>query len=123
MNYVEPLNTFVTDTAPGALNKLRRRTRLMTLAMNTLFRDYNSTSSTDCFFTLSYTLKHVVGIRLLSIELPESIYLVSSLLISNWIYIWVPSTDVSGNIIIPDGCYDATTLKTTIFYNWSKMLY
>jgi hypothetical protein len=114
MNFVEPMNTFVTDTTPGVLNKLRRRTRIMTLAMNTLFRDSNSVSSTDCFFTLSYTLKNVVGIRLLSIELPESIYLVSSLLMSNWLYIWVPSTDASGNIIIPDGCYDAITLKTTL---------
>jgi hypothetical protein len=114
MNYIQPMNTFPTETAPGVLNRLRRRTRIMSLAMNTLFRDSNSTSSTDCFFTLSYTLKNVVGIRLLSVEMPESIYLVSSLLMSNWLYIWVPSTDVSGNIIIPDGCYDATTLKTTL---------
>ncbi|NDA89792.1 MAG: hypothetical protein EBY20_02630, partial [Alphaproteobacteria bacterium] len=67
-NLVQPMNTFPTETAPGILNKLRRRTRVMSLAMNTIFRDSNSVSATDCFFTLSYTLKNVVGIRLLSIE-------------------------------------------------------
>jgi len=114
MNHIDPMNTFVTDTAPGSLNKLRRRTRLMTLSMNTLFRDSNSVSSTDCFFTLTYTLKNVVGIRLLSVELPESIYLVSNALMSNWLYIWIPATDISGNIFIPEGCYDATVIQSTL---------
>jgi hypothetical protein len=114
MNHIDPMNTFVTDTAPGSLNRLRRRTRLMTFAMNTLFRDANSTSSTDCFFTLTYTLKNVVGLRLLSVELPESIYLVSSTLMSNWFYIWVPATDISGNIFIPEGCYDAISISLTL---------
>jgi len=113
-NLVQPMNTFPTETAPGILNKLRRRTRIMSLAMNTLFRDSNSVSATDCFFTLSYTLKNVVGIRLLSIELPESIYLISSYALNNSFYIWVPATDASGTIIIPDGCYDATSLQTAV---------
>jgi len=113
-NLVQPMNTFPTETAPGILNKLRRRTRIMSLAMNTLFRDSNSTSATDCFFTLSYTLKNVVGIRLLSIELPESIYLISSYALNNSFYIWVPATDASGTIIIPDGCYDSTSLETAV---------
>jgi len=111
MNYIQPMNTFPTETAPGILNKLRRRTRFMSLAMNTMFRDSNSVSATDCTFTLSYTLKNVVGIRLLSIELPESIYLISRATMSNSFFIWIPSTDISGNIIIPDGCYDAFSLQ------------
>jgi hypothetical protein len=63
---------------------------------------------------LTYTLKNVVGLRLLSVELPESIYLVSNVLMSNWLYIWVPATDISGNIFIPEGCYDATILRLTL---------
>jgi len=113
-NLVQPMNTFPTETAPGILNKLRRRTRIMSLAMNTLFRDSNSITSTDCFFTLSYTLKNVVSIRLLSIELPESIYLISSYTMTNSFHVWVPATDVSGNIIIPEGCYDSTSLQTAV---------
>jgi hypothetical protein len=114
MNHIDPMNTFSSDTATGYLNRLRRRTRIMTLAMNTLFRDANSTSSTDCLFSLTYTLKNVVGIRLLSVELPESIYLVSNAVMSNWLYIWVPATDVSGNIFIPEGCYDAISISLTL---------
>jgi hypothetical protein len=113
-NLVQPMNTFPTETAPGILNKLRRRTRIMSLAMNTLFRDSNSVSATDCFFTLSYTLKNVVGIRLLSIEMPESIYLISSYTMTNSLYVWIPATNVSGTIIIPDGCYDSTSLQTAL---------
>jgi hypothetical protein len=113
-NLVQPMNTFPTETAPGILNKLRRRTRIMSLAMNTLFRDSNSVSATDCIFTLSYTLKNVVGIRLLSIEMPESIYLIAGYTMTNSIYIWVPATDASGTIIIPDGCYDSASLQTAL---------
>lgn len=113
-NLVQPMNTFPTETAPGILNKLRRRTRVMSLAMNTIFRDSNSISATDCFFTLSYTLKNVVGIRLLSIEMPESIYLISSYAMTNSFFIWVPATNASSTIIIPDGCYDSTSLQTAL---------
>ena len=113
-NLVQPMNTFPTETAPGILNKLRRRTRIMSLAMNTLFRDSNSVTSTDCFFTLSYTLKNVVSIRLLSIELPESIYLISSYTMTNSLHVWIPATDASGTIFIPEGCYDSISLQTAL---------
>jgi len=113
-NFIQPVNTFPTETAPGVLNRLRRRTRTMSLAMNSLFRDLNSVSPSDCFFSLTYTLKNVVGIRLLSIELPESIYLISALTNSNWINIQSPLNGVSVKIIIPDGCYDSASIQTTL---------
>lgn len=113
-NFIQPINTFPTETTPGVLNRLRRRTRIVSLAMNTFFRDSNSVSSSDCFFTLTYTLKNVVGIRLLSVELPESIYLVSVYTMSNWLHIWIPSNNISGDIFIPEGCYSAATLQTTL---------
>lgn len=113
-NFIQPINTFPTETTPGVLNRLRRRTRIVSLAMNTFFRDSNSVSSSDCFFTLTYTLKNVVGIRLLSVELPESIYLVSVYTMSNWLHIWIPSNNISGDIFIPEGCYSAALLQTTL---------
>jgi hypothetical protein len=113
-NFIQPINTFPTETTPGVLNRLRRRTRIVSLAMNTFFRDSNSVSSSDCFFTLTYTLKNVVGIRLLSVELPESIYLVSVHTMSNWLHIWIPSNNISGDIFIPEGCYSAALLQTTL---------
>ena len=113
-NFIQPINTFPTETTPGILNRLRRRTRFVSLAMNTLFRDTNSVSSSDCFFSLTYTLKNVVGIRLLSIELPESIYLVSNSNMSNWLNIWIPSTNIAHDIYLPDGCYDSNTLQLAL---------
>jgi hypothetical protein len=113
-NFIQPVNTFPTETTPGVLNRLRRRTRIVSLAMNTVFRDSNSVSSTDCVFLLSYTLKNVVSIRLLSVEIPESIYLISSGIPSNWLNIWVPVANIEGNIFIPDGCYNAISLQTVL---------
>jgi hypothetical protein len=109
-NFIQPVNSFYTDTAPGVLNKLRRRVRNVSLALNTLYRDEKSLLPTDCIFYLSYTLKNVVSIKLSSIELPESIYLVSSWIKTNIFHIKEFSTGLSGNIIIPDGCYNAATI-------------
>ena len=50
----------------------------------------------------------------MSIEAPESIYLISKELMTNWIYMWVPATDISGDIFIPDGCYDAVSMQVVL---------
>jgi len=113
-NFTQPINSFVTETAPGVLNKLRRRTTTTSLALNTAFCDCNSNSSSDCFFTLSYTLKNVVSISLISVELPDSIFLVSNSAMTNRIYIWVPVTDASGVIVVPDGCYNYQTMASSL---------
>jgi hypothetical protein len=114
-NFIQPVNTFNTDTAPGILNKLRRRTTTMTLAMNTLFRDPNGTSiPSDCVFTLSYTLKNVVSMKLLSIELPEKIYLLSNILQNNVFFVSDTGTGNEALIVIPEGCYDQNSLATAV---------
>ena len=114
-NFIQPVNTFNTDTAPGILNKLRRRTTAMTLAMNTLFRDPNGISiPSDCVFTLSYTLKNVVSMKLLSIELPEKIYLLSNILQNNVFYVSDTGTGNEALIVIPEGCYDQTGLALAV---------
>ena len=114
-NFIQPVNTFNTDTAPGILNKLRRRTTAMTLAMNTLFRDPNGISiPSDCVFTLSYTLKNVVSMKLLSIELPEKIYLLSNILQNNVFFVSDTGTGNEAFIIIPEGCYDQMGLATAV---------
>ena len=113
-NFIQPMNTFPTETAPGILNRLRRRTNFVSLAMNTFFRDSYSGSSTDCFFVLSYPLKHVVSMRLLSIEIPEGIYLLSNVNLTNRFYITEHNTGCGGLIVVPEGCYDAQLLASTI---------
>jgi len=114
-NFIQPVNTFNTDTAPGILNQLRRRTTAMTLAMNTLFRDPNGISiPSDCVFTLSYTLKNVVSMKLLSIELPEKIYLLSNILQNNVFFVSDTGTGNEALIIIPEGCYDQVGLAQAV---------
>jgi len=113
-NFIQPVNTFPTETAPGVLNRLRRRTNFVSLAMNTFFRDQKSGSSTDCFFVLSYPLKNVVSMRLLSLELPEGVYLLSNANLTNRLYIVEDGTGIEGLVIVPEGCYNATTLAAAL---------
>jgi hypothetical protein len=113
-NFIQPVNTFPTETAPGVLNRLRRRTNFVSLAMNTFFRDQKSGSSTDCFFVLSYPLKNVVSMRLLSLELPEGVYLLSNANLTNRVYIVEEGTGIEGLVIVPEGCYNATTLAAAL---------
>jgi len=117
-NFIQPVNTFPTETAPGVLNRLRRRTNFVSLAMNTFFRDPKSGSSTDCFFVLSYPLKNVVSMRLLSIELPEGVYLLSNADLTNRLYIVEYAGDgsiqVEGLVIVPEGCYCAESLAVAL---------
>lgn len=113
-NFIQPINTFPTDTAPGVLNRLRRRTNFVSLSFNTFFRDETSVSSTDCFFSLPYQLKNVVSMKLLSIELPETIYLLSNEKLTNRIIIKEYETGIEGEIIVPEGCYNATTISGAV---------
>jgi hypothetical protein len=117
-NFIQPVNTFPTETAPGILNRLRRRTNFVSLAMNTFFRDPKSGSSTDCFFVLSYPLKNVVSMRLLSLELPEGVYLLSNADLTNRLYIVEYAGDASilveGLVVVPEGCYDAISLAVAL---------
>jgi len=117
-NFIQPVNTFPTETAPGVLNRLRRRTNFVSLAMNTFFRDPKSGSPTDCFFVLSYPLKNVVSMRLLSLELPEGVYLLSNADLTNRLYIVEyagdGSTLLEGLVIVPEGCYCAESLAAAL---------
>jgi hypothetical protein len=114
-NFIEPIKTFPEDYAYGVLNKLRKGTTNMTMSMNTLFRDTTGPSvPSDCCFTLSYTLKNVVSLKLSSIELPEKIYLLSNVLVNN---VFFASDNGTGNqavITIPEGCYDQNSLAVAL---------
>jgi hypothetical protein len=114
-NFIQPINTFQSEIAPGILNKLRRGTTTVTMAMNTLFRDITGVSiPSDCAFTLSYTLKNVVSMKLLSIELPDKIYLLSNLLQNNVFFISDTGTGIQSLIIVPEGCYTQDSLAIAL---------
>jgi hypothetical protein len=113
-NFIQPINTFPTDTAPGILNRLRRRTNFISLAFNTFFRDEVSVSSTDCFFSLPYPLKNVVSMKLSSLELPETIYLLSNDNYTNQVFIKEHGTNIQGVVVVPEGCYSSTTISSAV---------
>jgi hypothetical protein len=118
ITYKQPIDTFNTDVARGILNKLRKRTVTTSMAFNTIFRNYNSSSISHCNFTIPYPLKNVVSVRLSSFELPDSIYLFNESAKTNCFYIKEYNTGFDKLIKIPEGFYDSTSLapllQTTI---------
>ncbi len=114
-NFIQPINTMPGEYATGVLNNLRRSTTNMTMSMNILFRDTTGISiPSDCVFSMSYTLKNVVSMKLVSIELPEKIYLLSNILQNNVFYVNDTGTGQQALIIIPEGCYDQNTLPVAV---------
>jgi len=113
-HYVEPITTYQTSHLRGNLNQLKKRITTYTLCFNTLFRDYNGSTSTDNLFVLPYPLKNVVTLKLTSMEFPETIYLLSNKRKTNRMYIKEDNTNAEHLIIIPEGNYDSDSLASTL---------
>ena len=121
-DYKSPVTNFIsqvypTEIAPGIVSRLKKKTIVNTFAINTMFRDHSNGSTsvpTDCLIILPYTIKDVVSMKLVSVELPQCIYLISKSAQSNSIIIreYVGSGYNEEVIIIPDGNYSAASLAT-----------
>jgi hypothetical protein len=121
-DYKPPVTNFIsqvypTEIAPGIVSRLKKKTIVNTFAINTMFRDHSNGSisvPTDCLIILPYTIKDVVSMKLVSVELPQCIYLISKSAHSNSIIIreYVGSGYNEEVIIIPDGNYSAASLAT-----------
>jgi hypothetical protein len=121
-DYKPPVTNFIsqvypTEIAPGIVSRLKKKTIVNTFAINTMFRDHSNGSTsvpTDCLIILPYTIKDVVSMKLVSVELPQCIYLISKSALSNSIIIreYVGSSYNEEVIIIPDGNYSAASLAT-----------
>jgi len=75
-NIVE--NTLNNSIAPGNINSIKRITKLLNLNMNSCFRSsYFQSNSSDFQYNIPSEIKNVVSMRLISIELPKSLYLIS----------------------------------------------
>ncbi len=114
VNYKEPINSFNTSIARGVLNKLRKRTTVVSMAFNTLFRNPNSISTSNCNFIIPYPLKNVVSMQLKSFELPNCIDMFNEANKTNCFYIKEYITNNTGLIKVPEGHYDASALATAI---------
>lgn len=144
------VNTAVNEISPGDLNSVKRITQLLNLNLNSCFRsNYYQSDPCDFLYILPLEIKNVTALRLVSIEIPNSWYLISKLKKNNIfeIVFTVPSnlentthemyinSNVNANvnddtlkcgyvIEIPDGNYDSETLQdflnSTYFYQTSS---
>lgn len=116
-------NSYPNAAAPGLLNSIKRVTQYLNLNLNTCFRNnYYSSNPCDFQYFLPLEIKHVIAMRLASIEIPNSWYVFSASQKNN---IFVIEINNNGSItefpiVIPDGNYDNDTLQYylnhTFFY-------
>jgi len=120
------VNSFPYPVAPTTLNSIKRVTQFKNLCFNSCFRhNYYYTSACNFQYTIPSEIKHVVSMRLASVELPNTWYLFSTRNKSNYFIMTVfdPQTGTTTNhtITVPDGSPDidniAAYLNTTYFYN------
>jgi hypothetical protein len=131
------VNTAANEISPGDLNSVKRITQLQNLNLNSCFRNnYYQSNPCDFLYIIPSEIKNVTALRLVSIEIPNSWYLISKLKQNNVfeIVFTIPSkTNTNTNkentkcgyvIEIPDGNYDSETLQdylnSTYFYQTSS---
>ena len=105
--------TYPTKIVESNLNQLKVQTLTKTLSFNTLFRNNNlktSSISTDCEFILPLTVKNVISLKLSSLEFPCSYYTISDSLKNNILYIKEDTTNIEGNVVLPEGNYTSGSL-------------
>ncbi len=113
-NLKSPITTNVTQVYPtqvasGVINPLKKKTITNTFAINTMFRDIDSKLSTDCLINLPYTIKDVISMKVVSLELPHVIYLINNGF--NFIYFYEHITNIEGTVYFPEGNYDYISLE------------
>jgi hypothetical protein len=117
------MSSYPNPVAPGFLNSIKRLTQYLNLNLNTCFRNnYYSSNPCDFQYFLPLEIKHVIAMRLASIEIPNSWYVFSSAQKNNTFVIEINNNGfiISFPIVIPDGNYDNDTLQyylnNTFFY-------
>ena len=108
------LNTAINEVSPGHLNSVKRITQLLNLNLNSCFRNnYYQSNPCDFQYIIPSEIKNVLSMRLVSIEIPNSWYLFSSLKKNNSFIIEfnLDGEKTNYDIIIPDGNYDSDTLQ------------
>jgi hypothetical protein len=108
------LNTAINEVSPGYLNSVKRIIQLLNLNLNSCFRhNYYQSNPCDFQYIIPSEIKNVLSMRLVSIEIPNSWYLFSSIKKNNTfiVEIHLEGEKTEYNIIIPDGNYDSDTLQ------------
>lgn len=102
--------TYPTKIVESNLNQLKVQTITKTLSLNTLFRNNHlktQSISTDCEFILPLKITNVISLKLSSLEFPCSYYTFSDHLKNNILNIVENTTNLSANIVLPEGNYSS----------------
>jgi hypothetical protein len=106
----EPIVNIVNNPiAPGKINTIKRILQTQNLHLHSCFRQNTLSSSSDYQYNLPSEIKHVVSMRLASIEIPNTRYLFSSKQKNNTFLIQI--NQESFCITIPDGNYTNESLE------------
>ena len=118
------------NVAPGNINSIKRLTQLLNLNLNSCFRsNYFKSTSSDFQYIIPSEIKNIVSMRLASIEIPNSWYLISKDNKNNYFEIMIMMLNEnmeSGKYIIeiPEGNYTSKSLEDylneTYFYKSNK---
>lgn len=109
-----PIETFPNPVNKGSLNYLERRTQSLSINMNTVFRDkYYMTDPCDFLYILPETIKNVVSLKLASIEIPNTWFLLNYKKLNNYFTIEIHSKCEIKHfkIVVPNGNYNHNTLE------------
>lgn len=107
------LNSFPGDYFPGIINPINKRTIKKILNIDSRFREnYYSSSSTNYQFSLPTNFNDVLEMQLLSIEIPQTYYLITKNYGNNFFTIVV--NGISKVISIPEGNYGPSSITTII---------
>jgi hypothetical protein len=101
---------YPTQVASGVINPLKKKTITNTFAINTIFRDKDCKIATDCIINLPYTIKDVISMKVVSLEIPQVIYLINNGF--NFIDFYEQTTNIEGRVFFPEGNYDYLSLTT-----------
>lgn len=103
------LRTYPTNLTAGIVNPLSRVSYKQIVNINTRFRNnYTITPASDFQFSMPGTIKKVVAMRLLCINLPHTIYTVSNRTGSN-------NFTIDNTVIyIPNGSYTGSQMATAV---------
>lgn len=113
-HHIQPVATYQTDVAQGNLNTLKKRKINYSLCMNTLFTNAFNSKDGTFLFVLPYPLKNVISMKLVSLEFPDTAYMISNQNKTNRIYIKEDTTELEALVILPEGNYDSDSLPDAL---------
>jgi len=119
------LTQAVTYTS-GTLNPILKETYTRTISIDSQYRDYTYSSSTDFTFNFTETLKDVVSLKLYAIQIPNTWYTISSKFGSNYFFLKPITTNygIIGHnyrISVEPGNYTSQTLTTALTQSISQL--